>query len=132
MISLFILSMTHLGHKAVEWGIINLDYCFGDNLLTMLDHHWSCNDLIWSNTYFLILNTYLNLLKFDFLMMWMKYLIWWHSSWSPPIDIITISSGILRNEEFICIIYYLQYVILEYYSYVLSIEFKKISGIIGK
>ena len=44
MMSLFILNLCPLGHKAVEQGIINLaNYASGD-LLTIFDHHSSFHD----------------------------------------------------------------------------------------
>ena len=49
-------------HMSVEQGIINFAYCFGDDLLTILGHDWSCVDLIWSNICLLNLNTSLKLI----------------------------------------------------------------------
>ena len=45
IISLLSLPLYHLGHRAVEQGLINLTYCFGDNLLTILYHHQYSVDL---------------------------------------------------------------------------------------
>ena len=46
IISLAILPLYHPDHKQFEQGIINLAYCFCDDLLTILDHHQSSVDLI--------------------------------------------------------------------------------------
>ena len=39
IISHFILFLYNPGRRAVEQGIINLAYWFGDDLLTIVDHH---------------------------------------------------------------------------------------------